>query len=270
MTDGSNYLISIIMPAYQAEGTIKDSINSILNQTYKKWELIIVDDFSNDKTKEISNIFCENDKRIRYQKLEKNYGGPAHPRNVGVKISNGNIIAFCDSDDVWNPFKLEKQLEVFKDHNIEDVLLCSRRIKFTDITSLEFPSIRNKGIKILSRSKVLRSNGIILSSVLVSKNSLIDCNYFDEANELIAVEDYDMWLKMIQIGKKIIFLNDTLIGYRVLSSSLSAIKVKRVEKFRQVYQNYYTRLNVKFFIVFKSYLRVFHYIIIWAFRRFIK
>lgn len=255
------------MPAYEAQATIKDSINSIINQTYKNWELLIVDDFSSDNTEIICTKFCTNDSRIKFIKLEENSGGPARPRNIGIKSAKGNIISFCDSDDIWNFEKLEMQIKAYETRKIENTLICSKRIKFYDLDSFEFPEIKNQGMREIKSSEVLRSNGIMLSSVMVAKTTLVECNYFDEDKNLIAVEDYDMWLKIIQSGKEVIFLKDPLIGYRVSDSSLSANKFKRLEKFKCVYRNYYLRCNRRHLIGLKSNIRVLLYVLIWMFKK---
>lgn len=265
--DNKDGLVSIIMPAFNAEKTIEESIESVLMQTYQNWELIIIDDFSSDNTGIISIDFCQINNRIKYQKLEKNYGGPAHPRNIGIKIAKGDIIAFCDSDDVWDPLKLEMQLEIFCEYIQKDILICSPKIEFTDIDSLKFPTIKNNDKRELTKSEILLKNGIMLSSVLVSKDTLVRCNYFDEDSSLIAVEDYDMWLKITQLGKTIILLNDPLIGYRLLPTSLSANKLKRLKKFKQVYKNYYQRTNTQYFLGFRSNIRVFFYGLYWLYNK---
>lgn len=100
-------LVSIIMPSYNTAQYIKNSIDSILAQTYKNWELLIVDDCSTDNTDEIVARF--NDSRITYVKNEKN-SGAAISRNRALKMAKGKWIAFLDSDDLWTPDKLEKQL----------------------------------------------------------------------------------------------------------------------------------------------------------------
>lgn len=102
-----NELVSIIMPSYNTAGFIADTINSVLKQTYENWELIIVDDCSTDNTDEIVSAF--NDERIRYLKNEKN-SGAAVSRNKALREAKGKWIAFLDSDDLWLPQKLEKQI----------------------------------------------------------------------------------------------------------------------------------------------------------------
>ena len=106
-----NDLVSVIMPSYNTAKFIKESINSVLNQTYESWELIIVDDCSTDNTDEIVTSF--NDNRIIYVKNEKN-SGAAVSRNKALKMARGKWIAFLDSDDVWLPEKLERQIEFMK------------------------------------------------------------------------------------------------------------------------------------------------------------
>lgn len=107
-----NDLVSIIMPSYNTEKYISASIKSVLNQTYQNWELIIVDDCSKDNTDEIIKAYLE-DKRIIYLKNDKN-SGAAVSRNRALREAKGRWIAFLDSDDLWEPKKLEIQLEYMK------------------------------------------------------------------------------------------------------------------------------------------------------------
>lgn len=106
-------LVSIIMPSYNTGAFIAESIQSVLNQTYTNWELIIVDDCSTDNTDEILNMYLE-DKRIRYLKNEKNFGA-AISRNRALREAKGRYIAFLDSDDLWEPEKLRLQLSFMKE-----------------------------------------------------------------------------------------------------------------------------------------------------------
>ena len=105
-----NELVSIIMPSYNTASFISKTIESVLNQTYKNWELLIVDDCSTDDTDEIVSKY--NDKRIVYLKNEKN-SGAAISRNRALRNAKGKWIAFLDSDDLWHPTKLEKQIKFF-------------------------------------------------------------------------------------------------------------------------------------------------------------
>lgn len=104
-------MVSIIMPSWNTDKFIAESIQSVINQTYKKWELLIVDDCSTDNTDKIVADF--HDDRIRYFKNKKNCGA-ASARNKALREAQGEWIAFLDSDDVWNPEKLEKQILFMK------------------------------------------------------------------------------------------------------------------------------------------------------------
>lgn len=108
-------LVSVIMPSWNTGNFIAESIQSVINQTYEKWELIIVDDCSTDNTDEVVGIFA--DKRIKYLKNEKN-SGAALTRNRALREAKGEWIAFLDSDDLWKPKKLEHQLKFMKKHNL--------------------------------------------------------------------------------------------------------------------------------------------------------
>ena len=106
-------LVSIIMPSYNAARFIGESINSVLLQTYSNWELLIVDDCSKDNSVEVVRKFANIDKRVVLFSLEKNVGAAA-ARNVAIEHAQGQYIAFLDSDDVWDEYKLEKQLAFMK------------------------------------------------------------------------------------------------------------------------------------------------------------
>ncbi|MFH0806293.1 MAG: glycosyltransferase [Candidatus Brennerbacteria bacterium] len=113
--------VSVIIPAYNREKLLPRAILSVLSQTYKDFELIIVDDYSTDKTREVIKKFEEKDTRVRPVFLKDNSGGPAYPKNAGLPFAKGEYIAYLDSDDQWLPEKLERQMKLFeivKDENI--------------------------------------------------------------------------------------------------------------------------------------------------------
>jgi len=115
-------LVSVIMPLFNAEKTIKASVQSVLNQTYKKIELIIVDDHSLDLSFSIAKEIENKDARIKVLHLSKNCGAGV-ARNIGIKIAKGNYIAFLDADDQWKKEKIELQVDAFKKTNAS--LICS-------------------------------------------------------------------------------------------------------------------------------------------------
>ena len=182
-------LVSIIMPAYNAEKYISNSINSIIQQTYKNWELIIVDDCSTDKTTRV--ILNYKDERIRLLKNTKN-SGAAMSRNRALREAKGKWIAFLDSDDIWHPEKLERQL---------DFMLKNRyAFTFTDyriqLNGKWMPYI-NTGPDVVDRRKMY--NYCYFSTITVM--------YDREVVGLIQIEDlkknndYAMWLQAVEKTK---------------------------------------------------------------------
>lgn len=109
-TQEAKPLVSVIMPSYNAEKYIKEAIESVIAQTYKNWELFVIDDGSTDRTAEIARSYAEKDSRIILHRNSHNMG-TAKTRNTGIKLANGEWIATLDSDDMWHPEKLEIQLK---------------------------------------------------------------------------------------------------------------------------------------------------------------
>ena len=109
--------VSVITPMYNCEKFISETIESVLNQTYTNWEMIIIDDCSTDKSNQIVKQYIERDKRIRLIALNEN-SGAAVARNKGIEVSSGRFIAFLDGDDLWEPNKLEKQIQFMTEKNI--------------------------------------------------------------------------------------------------------------------------------------------------------
>lgn len=180
-------LVSIIMPSYNTGAFIKKTIQSVVNQSYKNWELIIVDDCSTDNTDESVLPFL-NDRRIRYIKNEKN-SGAAVSRNRALKEAKGKWIAFLDSDDLWAPEKLEKQIRYMETHNYA--------FTYTDymiqLNGKWLPYVYT-GPNVVSRRKMY--NYCYFSTITVMYNR--------EKIGLIQIEnlrknnDYAMWLQAIE------------------------------------------------------------------------
>lgn len=179
-------LVSIIMPSYNTGKFIAESINSVLAQTYTNWELIIVDDCSTDNTDAIVASF--NDSRIQYMKNEVN-SGAAVSRNKALKIAKGKWIAFLDSDDLWLPEKLEKQIKFMKENNYQ-FSYTDYRIQLNG----EWLPYVYYGPNIVTKRKM--KNYCYFSTITVMYNR--------EKIGLIQIipvaknNDYAMWLKIIE------------------------------------------------------------------------
>jgi glycosyltransferase involved in cell wall biosynthesis len=202
-------LISVILPAYNAEKTIHETISSILFQSLDDFELIIIDDGSKDSTSEI--IFNINDKRIKYFYQENKERAIA--RNIGISQSQGKFIAFIDSDDLWHQKKLEKQIAAFHE-NSSLGLIYSDLLYFDDQTGenkFKFSTLikLHRGDNCLI--PLLRNNYIQSPTPLVRKDIFTALGGFD--NNLIPVEDWDMWIRITN-QYLIDFVDEPLAYYR--------------------------------------------------------
>ena len=188
---------------------ISETIDSVINQTYKNWELILVDDCSVDNTSEIIKEYRQKDSRIKYFKLDKNSGVAGIPRNFGIEKAKGNFIAFIDADDIWLPEKLEKQMQFMQQTNAD---LVYTNIIYFYHDGKEFYT---KSRQIKSFFSLLIKNHILTSSVLVKKTNTI---FFDT---IIKVgEDHLLWINLFKQGYSLKLLNEFLIRYRYNSNSL--------------------------------------------------
>jgi glycosyltransferase involved in cell wall biosynthesis len=215
----SNSLISIVMPTFNQSKYITHSINSVLNQTFKNWELLIVDNFSSDDT--LSAIARFPDPRIKL--FQTNNGGViAKSRNIAITASKGSWIAFLDSDDYWFPNKLEEMVKYLHSdydliyHHME-VVIGSKSSANNEI--LECRILHEPVLKDL----ILNGNGIATSSVLVRKRRLIEVNCMNEAPELIGVEDYNTWLRISTITEAFKLAPIVLGAYRKHENNISLL-----------------------------------------------
>lgn len=210
-------LVSIIIPTYNRLGTLKKAIGSVLRQTYQDIELIIVDDGSNDGT---SDFFASQsiDTRIRYF-YKRNEGLPSLSRNYGAREARGKYLAFLDSDDMWLPDKLQKQVEkIEKDPSLT---LC-----YTQGTGCNKDmEVRVSGYFPIKSGRIfyplLFRNFIITSSVLLKKVDFEKVGGFSEDKSLIIAEDLKLWLSIAKIGKGY-FFDEPLVKYSMDEVSISS------------------------------------------------
>jgi glycosyltransferase involved in cell wall biosynthesis len=213
-------LVSIIIPLYNSEKYIGNTILSVMNQTYKNWELFVVDDCSTDNSRAIVKNFTELDSRIHLVESEINFGGPARPRNIGIHNSNGEYIAFLDSDDLWFSEKLEVCIKSF--HSGVDIVFHDF-VKYGNVNF--FTKKIMKGRKLptpVTKSLLLQDNVIINSSVIVRKKIIKDVGCIDESKDMIAAEDYNLWLKISIITNNFLYIPRVLGEYLVGDGNISS------------------------------------------------
>ena len=216
-------LVSVIMPAYNAETYIADSIQSVLAQTYKDWELVVVDDGSLDRTAGIVQEFARRDGRIKYIFQENGRLGKA--RNTGIANATGSLIGFLDSDDLWIETKLAIQTRAIAEQDA-DVVFSNCYI-FTDQNTKDetrtFESFAGKfsGASILDL--LVRENRIPVLTVLLKKAVFDRVGLFEEGKAYHGCEDYDLWMKLAKAGFVFYGLPEALARYRRHDNAMTAI-----------------------------------------------
>lgn len=230
-----NDLISIVMPSYNSENFIVRTIESVLSQSYSIWELLVVDDGSNDSTRDIVAKFGHKDSRIRLIGLDENNGAPAAPRNIGVREAKGKWIAFLDSDDIWHPKKLALQMEVL--HNSGKVFCSTKLLNFTNESLFSFTEPKDIQLQNISFAKQLRKYRTPISSVIASKDLLIEFP-FNEDPKYKAREDLECWLRIHEKIGVSIKLMYPLLYYRIVQGQISGSKWKMIIKTHMVLSKY--------------------------------
>jgi teichuronic acid biosynthesis glycosyltransferase TuaG len=213
--------VSIIMPAYNAEKYIEESILSAVNQTYRNWELIIINDGSTDNTRAIAEKFSNQDKRIKVvNQQNKRLGGA---RNTGIQNSTGEWIAFLDSDDLWEPAKLEKQIQATKAFpNVDVIYTAGWTLNEDDLNTLtpyDSPAGNFTGSEMYN--VLLAGNVIPVLSVLVKKNIINKIGDQEENPFFHGCEDWDYWFRMAIQGANFYGMDEKLFYYRRHGSNMS-------------------------------------------------
>ncbi|SJN37886.1 Glycosyl transferase, group 2 family protein [Marinilactibacillus psychrotolerans 42ea] len=220
-------IVSIIMPAYNCEKYIYKAVKSVIDQTHQEWELIIIDDGSNDSTIRIIEEMANKYKKIRFFKNGKNLGVAA-TRNRGISLAYGEWIAFLDSDDIWDKTKLEKQMFYARKLSAEFLFTAS---SYIDEEGRPYQGVFEVPDKV-SYKKLRNHNVISCSSVLIKKK------YFEnikmEKDDMH--EDYAVWLRIMRGGLYAYGINEPLLIYRISRNSKSGNKLKTITMTYKVFR----------------------------------
>lgn len=191
---------SVVIPAYNREKELVTCLDSVLNQTYINFEIIVVDNGSTDNTKNIVQSYINKDKRVKYF-WQENSGSPAGSRNTGIKNSSNEWIAFLDSDDYWYETKLDEVVHIL-DNTADDVIAVSHYEK-KEVDGICISTLRHGDN--LSKEPYTQllfdGNCLSTSAMVVRKDKLVELNMFDTRRDYFAVEDYDLWMRLAKVGK---------------------------------------------------------------------
>lgn len=243
-------LVSIITPAYKCKNTIAETYESIKKQTFSSWEWIVVEDNSNDGSFEFVSNLVGADKRVRILRTPTN-SGAAIARNIGIENSLGRFIAFLDSDDLYKPEKLEKQISFMQKNDFA--------FSFTDYdVLLKNGTIKQHKIKrdVIDYKTLLKSNYIGCLTVVYDAKKLgkvympVDCE---------KREDHGAWLDIVRGGTNAYRLNESLSIYRLVGSSVSSNKARMMKYQYRLYRKHekFSVLKSCFYVVLCSLHKVF-------------
>ena len=243
-------LVSVIIPYYKKRNTIRETLNSVINQSYKNLEILVIYDDTNLNDFEFLKNIAGLDNRIKIIK-NKTKLGAGFSRNIGIEKSNGKYIAFLDADDTWSLDKLQSQISFMKQNNY--------KISHTSYYIVD----KNKKIigqrrarDFLSINAILKSCDIGLSTVVLEKN-VVTHNKIKFPN-LVTKEDFVFWLNHLQLGNKIFSFNRCLTYWYKTKGSLSSNFLQKIFDGYKVYRNYMNYGVIKslicLFILSKNYL----------------
>ena len=211
-------LVSIITPVYNCEKFLPKTIESVIDQTYKNWELLLVDDCSTDKSSKTAKEYQKKDKRIKYIKLKEN-SGAAVARNTALENSKGRFIAYLDSDDLWSKEKLKKQIDFMIKNNYAFTCTDYEKIDEED-NKLKMVKIPKKvDYNLFLRNTIIQTVGVMVDTKITGKEVLVMPN-------IRRRQDAATWCQLLKAGHNCYEVPETLSYYRVVKDSLSSNKFK--------------------------------------------
>ncbi len=228
-------MVSIVIPTYNHAHFLGHAIQSVLDQTYQDWEVLVIDNHSQDRTDEVVKDF--KDARIRILKIH-NHGVIAASRNLGIREARGGWVAFLDSDDLWYPNKLEYCLQHLEkgfdlvchgERWLGDG--CDREVQYGPESRATYNAL------------LLEGNCISTSAVIVSRTQLMAVDGFCEDEEIVTAEDYDLWLRLAKNGARIGFIVKTLGEYRIHAGNQSRAVLRNMQAVMNVVLPYLTALD---------------------------
>ncbi len=227
------------MPCHNGSSFISVAIQSVINQTYENWELLVIDDCSKDDSVQIIQSFANNDKRIKLLHTQKSTGYPSDVRNVGIKAATGRFIAFLDCDDMWLPEKLEHQLKPFD--KAEVAVAYSWYIKMDEDG--------NQHEKPVKSPELVSYKNLLGGNVIGNLTGVYDAQKVGKVyQKQIHHEDYLMWLEILKHGYKAVNTNSVEAVYRESKNSLSGSKLKALA---WTWNIFYKELHLNLFISIK-------------------
>jgi glycosyltransferase involved in cell wall biosynthesis len=246
-------LVSIILPCFNSEKYISSTIKSVISQSYQNFELIIIDDASNDGSSEIIKNFLY-DRRIIYFKNNTNLKLPGKVRNIGIQKASGNFLSFIDSDDLWNKNKIHSQISFMKKNN-----LTFSHTSYNEVKNDKIINHVNMPQKI-DFDNLLKKNNIFINTVMINLEKLYKIKQFSEKIKI--AEDFFFLLENLKFSNSFfqrVEPNEFYASKRIVQNSVSSNKIKGIIS---LYYGYKTILKFNKFSTLKfTFLQIFHTIL---------
>lgn len=226
-------LVSIIMPSYNSEKYLSESIESVLNQSFSNFEMIIIDDCSADNSVSVINYYSKIDSRIRLVELFKN-SGAAVSRNAGISIAQGRYICFLDSDDLWLPGKLERQLAFMEQIGA-----------FFSCTAYDKIDVRGTFLRAVCVPARVEYSDLLKTCSIGCLTAMYDTKYFGKVYmpNIRKRQDLGLWLELLKKTRYAYCLNEVLAQYRVRPDSISSNKFSAA-KYQWLLYRDFQKLNL--------------------------
>ena len=210
---------SVVIPTYNREKELIRCLDSVMNQTYKDFEVIVVDNGSIDNTKELVQTYMIENSCVKYI-WQENSGSPAGSRNTGISNSANDWIAFLDSDDYWYDSKLQEVADVI--NGCDDNIIGVSHYEKKEVDGKLTVTLEHGSALSFNPYEELLFNGNCLSTsaMVVRKDKLIELNMFDTRKDYFAVEDYDLWMRLSRIGS-FIYIKKTLGVFCISDTNMS-------------------------------------------------
>ena len=233
---------SIVIPTYNQSSLLKNAILSVVNQTYKNFEIIVIDNFSNDSTESVVKSFQT--EKIKYFK-KKNFGVIGKSRNEGINRSKGEWIAFLDSDDLWYSNRLDEIINFLRNNKSYEVLTSDEKI-INKISNSEKIWKYGPYTENFYKKLLIDGNCLSTSATVVKRKFIIDNNLlFSEDKNLVTVEDYDFFLKLALKDARFKFLHKVL-GEHLFHPNSESFNFKKHKSAYESLINYHVFLIQKF------------------------
>ncbi len=220
-------LVSIVIPTHNSETSVLDTLESVRDQTHRDWECVIVDDGSQDKTVEIVRLFIQSDPRFKLETFQKNKG-PSAARNFAIEKSKGRCIAFLDSDDLWHPEKLERQLAFMKEKNAAFTFTAYKFSSPSGVRQQFFNVPAEVAYKDILKSCPISCSTIIYDTKMLGKVYM---------PSILKRQDYGLCLRLLKLTPKAFGLDEFLSEILIRPGSVSFQKWKAAQYQWQVYRD---------------------------------